>query len=135
MQDDTLDDTTNTDENTNSADQQPQSFEPEELHEKQELAPASKDDDADEFEKNYQPSDLVEAFHIPVKISAVLGKRKIPVSELINLKENDIVKLDRNVGEAIDILVNDRLIARGEVVIMEDKLGVTMTEIIKKSDF
>jgi flagellar motor switch protein FliN/FliY len=53
------------------------------------------------------------------------------VSELLKLGPGAVLELDRKVGEAIDIYVNDRLVARGEVVLVEEKLGVTMTEIIK----
>jgi flagellar motor switch protein FliN/FliY len=53
------------------------------------------------------------------------------VSDLLKLASGTVLELDRKVGEAIDIYVNDRLVARGEVVLVEDKLGVTMTEIIK----
>ena len=53
------------------------------------------------------------------------------VSQLLRLGRGTVVQLDRKVGEAIDIYVNDRLVARGEVVLVEDRLGVTMTEIIK----
>ena len=64
-------------------------------------------------------------------IAAVLGKSAMEVSQLLKLGKGTIVELDRKVGEAIDIYVNDRLVARGEVVLVEDRLGVTMTEIIK----
>jgi flagellar motor switch protein FliN/FliY len=53
------------------------------------------------------------------------------VSELLKLGPGTVLELDRRVGEAIDIYVNNKLVARGEVVLVEDKLGVTMTEIIK----
>jgi flagellar motor switch protein FliN/FliY len=53
------------------------------------------------------------------------------IGDMLKLQPGAVLELDRRVGEAIDILVNDRLVARGEVVIVEDKLGVTMTEIIK----
>ena len=53
------------------------------------------------------------------------------VSQLLKLGRGAVVELDRKVGEAIDIYVNNRLVARGEVVVVEDRLGVTMTEIIK----
>lgn len=75
--------------------------------------------------------ELEAIYDIPVKISAVLGKADMQVSQLLKLGRGAVVELDRKVGEAIDIFVNDRLVARGEVVIMEDKLGITMTEIIK----
>jgi flagellar motor switch protein FliN len=75
--------------------------------------------------------DLEAVFDVPVTVSAVLGKSAMEVSQLLKLGRGTIVELDRKVGEAIDIYVNDRLVARGEVVLVEDRLGVTMTEIIK----
>ncbi|MGQ9370969.1 flagellar motor switch protein FliN [Azospirillum sp. A39] len=75
--------------------------------------------------------DLEAVYDIPVQISAVLGKSTMQVSQLLKLGRGAVVELDRKVGEAIDIYVNNRLVARGEVVVVEDRLGVTMTEIIK----
>ena len=75
--------------------------------------------------------DLEAVFDIPVNVSAVLGKSHLQVSQLLKLGRGAIVELDRKVGEAIDIYVNDRLVARGEVVLVDDRLGVTMTEIVK----
>jgi flagellar motor switch protein FliN/FliY len=75
--------------------------------------------------------DLEAVFDVPVTVSAVLGKSGMEVSELLRLGKGTIVELDRKVGEAIDIYVNNRLVARGEVVLVEERLGVTMTEIIK----
>ena len=68
---------------------------------------------------------------MPVTVQAILGKSAMEVSQLLKLGKGTVVQLDRKVGEAIDIYVNDRLVARGEVVLVEDRLGVTMTEIIK----
>lgn len=76
-------------------------------------------------------SDLEAVFDIPVNVTAVLGKSRMKVSQLLKLGRGAVVELDRKVGEAIDIYVNNRLVARGEVVVVEDRLGVTMTEIIK----
>ena len=75
--------------------------------------------------------DLEAVYDIPVKVSAVLGKATMEVNELLKLGRGAIIELDRKVGEAVDIYVNDRLVARGEVVVVEDQLGITMTEIIK----
>ena len=75
--------------------------------------------------------DLEAVYDIPVKVSAVLGKTTMQVSQLLKLGRGAVIELDRKVGEAIDIYVNNRLVARGEVVVVEDRLGVTMTEIIK----
>ena len=79
----------------------------------------------------HSAQDLEAVFDVPVTVSAVLGKSAMEVSQLLKLGKGTIVELDRKVGEAIDIYVNDRLVARGEVVLVEDRLGVTMTEIIK----
>ncbi len=76
-------------------------------------------------------SDLEAIYEIPVQVAAVLGKTTMQVSQLLKLGRGAVVELDRKVGEAIDIYVNNRLVARGEVVVVEDRLGVTMTEIIK----
>ncbi|MDC0073224.1 flagellar motor switch protein FliN [Alphaproteobacteria bacterium] len=76
-------------------------------------------------------SDLEPVYDIPVQVSAVLGKTRMEVSDVLKLGKGAVVELDRKVGEAIDIYVNNRLVARGEVVVVENKLGVTMTEIIK----
>jgi flagellar motor switch protein FliN/FliY len=75
-------------------------------------------------------ADLEAVFDVPVQVSAVLGRSRMDVGELLKLGPGTVLELDRRVGEAIDIYVNDRLVARGEVVLVEDKLGVTMTEII-----
>jgi flagellar motor switch protein FliN/FliY len=76
-------------------------------------------------------ADLEHVFDVPVQVSAVLGRSKMGVGDLLRMAPGHILELDRKVGEAIDIFVNDRLVARGEVVLVDDKLGVTMTEIIK----
>ncbi|CAN5433810.1 flagellar motor switch protein FliN [soil metagenome] len=78
--------------------------------------------------------DLATVFDVPVNISAVLGKAHMTVAQLLKLNRGSVLELDRKVGEAIDIFVNNRLVARGEVVVVEDRLGVTMTEIIKTED-
>ena len=93
-----------------------------------EVALTGEEDDADRIR---MAQDLDAVFDVPVNVSAVLGKTHIEVSNLLKLGRGTIVELDRKVGEAIDIYVNDRLVARGEVVVVEDRLGVTMTEIIK----
>ena len=81
--------------------------------------------------KPQSAKDLEAVYDIPVQISAVLGRATMQVSQLLKLGRGAVVELDRKVGEAIDIYVNNRLVARGEVVIVDERLGVTMTEIIK----
>jgi flagellar motor switch protein FliN/FliY len=71
-------------------------------------------------------------YDIPVQISAVLGRATMQVSQLLKLGRGAVVELDRRLGEAVDIYVNNRLVARGEVVMVDDnRLGITMTEIVK----
>jgi flagellar motor switch protein FliN/FliY len=81
---------------------------------------------------NKAAADLEAVFDVPVQVSAVLGRARMDVADLLKLGPGTVLELDRRVGEAIDIYVNNRLVARGEVVLVEDKLGVTMTEIIKQ---
>ena len=76
-------------------------------------------------------ADLEAMFDVPVQVSAVLGRAKMDVGQLLKIGPGAVLELDRKVGEAIDIYVNNRLVARGEVVLVEEKLGVTMTEMIK----
>jgi flagellar motor switch protein FliN/FliY len=79
-------------------------------------------------------ADLAPVFEVPVNISAVLGRASLSVAQLLKLGPGTVLELDRKVGEAIDIYVNNRLVARGEVVVVDERLGVTMTEIIKDGD-
>lgn len=96
----------------------------------------------DELQESAQPAtiadagelkekDLTAVYDIPVTVQAVLGRAQMQVSQLLKLGRGAVVELDRKVGEAVDIYVNNRLVARGEVVVVEDRLGITMTEIIK----
>ncbi len=88
--------------------------------------------DAAEPGGNRSTRELEAVYDIPVTVSAVLGKTTMQVSQLLKLGRGAVVELDRKLGEAIDIYVNNRLVARGEVVMVDDtRLGVTMTEIVK----
>ena len=110
-----------------------------ELEEEDNSSPSTEPDESDivsaeaieipEIPRNAQ--DLEAVYDIPVQVSAVLGRSTMEVQELLKLGKGAVVELDRKVGEAIDIFVNNRLVARGEVVVLEDRLGITMTEIIK----
>ena len=89
-------------------------------------ADMSKIDDvaySDDEQASRVAADLEAVFDVPVQVSAVLGRSKMDVGELLKLGPGTVLE--------IDIYVNNRLVARGEVVLVEDKLGVTMTEIIK----
>jgi flagellar motor switch protein FliN/FliY len=102
------------------------------LNEFEPSAPLAQDYASDPSAKS--ASDLAPVFDVPVHISAVLGRANLSVAQLLQLGQGSVLELDRKVGEAIDIYVNNRLVARGEVVIVDDRLGVTMTEIIKDGD-
>jgi flagellar motor switch protein FliN/FliY len=83
------------------------------------------------FEPLGSTGDVSAIYNIPVQISAVLGHAVMPVNQLLKLGRGAVIKLDRRVGESLDIFVNNKLVARGEVVMIDDRLGITMTEIIK----
>jgi flagellar motor switch protein FliN/FliY len=93
-------------------------------------APEAMPEDA----RDKMAADLKPVFDVPVSVQAVIGRTTIEVANLLELGPGSVLELDRRVGEAIDIYVNSRLVARGEVVVVDDRLGVTMTEIIKNSD-
>lgn len=90
-----------------------------------------------EVQQEFSVSDFDETINltnvkdIPVSISVVLGRASMPVGQLLKLGKGSVIILDRSIGEPVEILVNNRLIAKGEVVVVEDKVGVTLTEIIK----
>lgn len=86
---------------------------------------------AENEERSQIAESLSAVYDIPVQVSAVLGKASMQVSQLLKLGRGAVIELDRKVGEAIDIYVNNRLVARGEIVVVDDRLGVTMTEIVK----
>src|SRR3569833_3514071 len=95
----------------------------------EEMAPTDRGGPAQVIERT--ASDLEAVFDVPVRISVILGRAKIPVASLLKMDVGTVVELDRQVGEAVEIYINDRLVARGEIVLVETRLGVTMTEIVK----
>ena len=101
------------------------------MDDKDNLQLAELDDGRSESKTPQTARDLEAVYDVPVQISAVLGRATMQVSQLLKLGRGAVVELDRKVGEAIDIYVNNRLVARGEVVVVDERLGVTMTEIVK----
>lgn len=95
----------------------------------EEMAAPSRDTEISGGEKS--AADLEAVFDVPVRISVVLGRARVPVANLLKMDVGTVVELDRQVGEAVEIFVNERLVARGEIVLVESRLGVTMTEIVK----
>ena len=76
---------------------------------------------------------LSAVYDVPVQLSVVLGRATMRISQLVRLGRGAVVELDRKVGDPVDILVNNRLVARGQVTVIEDRLGVTLTEVVKGS--
>lgn len=95
----------------------------------EEMAPPGREGGVPIGEKT--AADLEAVFDVPVRISVVLGRARVPVASLLRMDVGTVVELDRQVGEAVEIYVNERLVARGEIVLVENRLGVTMTEIVK----
>ena len=93
----------------------------------------AKKDYSDSKKQNVASDDLKAVFDVPIQVSAVLGRSVMPVNQLLKLGRGAVVELDKKVGESIDIFVNNKLIARGEVVVVGERLGITMTEIIKSN--
>lgn len=77
------------------------------------------------------PPSMAAVFDVPVKVQAILGGAKISINDLLNTRAGTVIELDRRVGEPVDVLVNGRLLARGELVLIDGALGVTLTEIAK----
>ncbi|WP_137863368.1 MULTISPECIES: flagellar motor switch protein FliN [unclassified Sphingomonas] len=95
-------------------------------------APVFEDFDNQGGAEPHHGGEGLEAVHdVPVRVQAVLGRARMPIGELLHLGAGTVVELDRRVGEPVDIFVNDRLIARGEVVLIDNALGVTLTEIVR----
>jgi len=71
---------------------------------------------------------------IPVSISVEIGRTQIPINHLLKLNQGSIVELDRLAGEPMDVLVNGTLIAHGEVVVVNEKFGIRLTDVISASE-
>ncbi len=74
--------------------------------------------------------DLDPVLDVPIKLTAILGRTKLPIAEVLRLAEGSVLELEKAIGEPVDLLVNDRLVARGEVVLVDQQLGVTLSEIL-----
>jgi flagellar motor switch protein FliN len=91
---------------------------------------ASQDNGSQQNEK--YDMDLI--LDLPLDVSVELGKVKIPVNELLQLGRGSILELTKPVGEPLDIYINNKLIAKGEVVILDDKFGIRVADIINPVD-
>lgn len=84
--------------------------------------------------KEVEDSGLELLLDIPLEVSVELGRVKMVVKDVIELGSGSIVEIDKAAGEPVDVMVNGRLVARGEVVVIEDNFGVRITEILSQSD-
>ncbi len=90
------------------------------------------DDDA--APRSNQDLDLDMILNIPVTMSMEIGRTKININNLLKLSQGSVVELDRLAGEPMDVLVNDTLIAHGEVVVVNDKFGIRLTDVISAEE-
>ncbi len=88
-------------------------------------------DEEQALESGKPTTDVEALMDVEVEITAVLGTTNMPISQILKLGRGAVVELNRSVGEDIEVEANNRLVAKGEVIVVDDRLGVTMTEIIK----
>ena len=70
--------------------------------------------------------------NVSLQVQIILGRSRMPISHLLKLSRGSIIELDKKIGDPVEVMINDRLVARGDLVKMDgDKLGVTLTEIVK----
>ena len=89
------------------------------------------DGDAESFENLSLDSDLLR--NIPVTITVQVGRTSLPIKTLMQLTQGSVVELDRLAGEALDLLVNNTLVAQGEIVLVNERYGIRLTQIVPKS--
>ena len=71
---------------------------------------------------------------VPLDLSVELGRARMSIQDLLNLSPGSVIELDKIAGEALDILINGRLVARGEAVVVNDKFGVRITDIVSPAE-
>jgi flagellar motor switch protein FliN/FliY len=79
-------------------------------------------------------SDINRVLDIPVQLSVELGRTKVPIKHILQLGQGSVVELDALAGEPMDVLVNGYLIAQGEVVVVNDKFGIRLTDVVTPSE-
>ncbi|MFO7801830.1 MAG: flagellar motor switch protein FliN [Desulfovermiculus sp.] len=107
--------------NTTSQDQQEQ--------EQKQAAQTTKMEDE---HNSYQHLELI--LDVPLQVSAELGRSKVLIKELLQLREGSVIELDKLAGEPLDVYVNSRLIARAEAVIVNEKVGLRLTDVVSPSE-
>jgi flagellar motor switch protein FliN/FliY len=87
----------------------------------------------DEFDEN-KDKNLKMILDIPLRVTVELGRTKMVVNELLNLGQGSVIELAKLAGEPMEVFVNDKLIARGEAVVVNEKFGVRLTDIISTKE-
>lgn len=89
------------------------------------------DDDADQVDNESRSINAV--FGVSMDVQIVLGRARMPVSQLLSMSRGSVIELDKKIGQPVEVMVNDQLIARGELVKVDDtRMGVTLTEVVKE---
>lgn len=81
-----------------------------------------------------RPADLEQILDIPITLSVEIGKSRLSIRNLLQLNQGSVVELDRMAGEPLDVLVNGTLVAHGEVVVVNDKFGIRLTDVISAQE-
>lgn len=85
-------------------------------------------------ESNIAPGDITRVLGVPVQLTAELGRTRITIKNLLQLSQGSVVELDGLAGQPMDIFINGYLIAQGEVVVVNDKFGIRLTDIVTPSE-
>ena len=83
---------------------------------------------------NAVPQDIHRVLDIPVQLSVELGRKKVPIKQVLQLGQGSIVELDSLAGEPMDVLVNGYLVAQGEVVVVNNRFGIRLTDVVTPSE-
>jgi len=97
---------------------------------KENTEPVSKEVETRPINDYLKPKDLEGLYNIPVEVTVVLGKAKMRVDQLLKMNRGAVIQLDNHIGDAVDIYANDERIGKGEVVVVDDRLGVAMTDLV-----
>lgn len=98
------------------------------------VAPLEQFDSTASSEFNEDNPNLDVILDIPVTISMEVGATQIPIRNLLQLNQGSVIELDRLAGEPLDVLVNGRLIAHGEVVMVNEKFGIRLTDVVSQQE-
>ncbi len=107
---------------------------PEELEAPVDAAQEAEQREEDQRESENSQRNLSLILDIPLRVAVELGRTKMVVNELLNLGQGSVIELNKLAGEPMEVLVNDKLVARGEAVVVNEKFGVRLTDIISPSE-